>query len=293
MMTVKMKRVRLMLLVYVAAIAMSAFTGCGDAGNAGDFDSEDPVEDVTSSSAAITKSQLSTLVLGDDFNVSFGYQPNGVHAGIDFSGTGDNITPVKSPVNGIITANTGACGKVAIYDGANTIIMAHMADRTDRPVGSAVSVGTYLGKASRVIGGGCTATGPHLHMEIRTGDHPVMANPANNNTGTTLNPLTYTYGGFPSVSLMSPANGAYDPGNPVMFTWSPIQGATSYRLQISTSNDFDENGCINGCVYDQAHGSTSRSVSLASGTMCYWRVRGGNPATNQGGDWSEVRSMTR
>lgn len=250
-------------------------------------------EEVGSAGQALSSSDLSMLVLGGVYPVTQGYHPNGGHAGIDFGGTNDGQVSVWSPVNGTIIANTGACGKVAIYDGANTIIMAHMSHRTSLPVGSHVSVGTYLGKASRVVGGGCSASGPHLHMEIRTGHRATMADPNNNNTATTLNPLTYTYGGFPAVSLLSPANGGHGGGNPVSFSWSPIQGATRYRLQISTSGSFGAESCPGNCIYNEAAGSTSRSVSLAPGQTYYWRVRAGNSATGQGGLWSEVRSVHR
>lgn len=132
--------------------------------------------------------KLGYLLLGGSYSVSSGYQPNGVHAGIDFNGTGTNVTEVRSPLNGTISANTSACGKVAIYDGANTVILAHMDSRTSLAVGAQIKRGDYVGKAAQVVGGGCTASGPHLHIEVRTGNNPTMANPTSNNTSTTIDP---------------------------------------------------------------------------------------------------------
>jgi len=238
----------------------------------------------------LTSTELSQLLMGGNYPITNGYAPNGVHAGIDFGSTGDGVTSVRSPVNGKIIANTSACGKVAIYDGSNTIILAHMSSLTGLTVGSSVSIGTYLGKASKVVGGGCTATGAHLHVEIRTGQNASMALPTSNNTATTLNPLTYTYSAFPSVSLTTPSAGATVLSNPVSFAWSAIQGANTYRLQVSKTNSFTASTCTNGCVYDAAASSTSRAVSLNVGTH-YWRVRAGN--SGQGGLWSAVRSVTK
>lgn len=254
---------------------------------------DDLDEAVGSTEEALTSSDLSKLVLGGVYPVTQGYLPNGVHAGIDFGSTGDGVTSVKSPVNGTITANTSTCGKVAVFDGSNTIIMAHMTSRTTLAVGSTVTVGTYLGKASMVVGGGCTATGAHLHMEIRTGSNTSMALPTANNTTTTRDPLSYMYGAFPPVSLLSPANGTYASTNPVTFSWSAVQGANSYRLQISSTNSFDSETCLAGCFYNLASSTTSRSVTLTTGKTYYWRVRAGNSSTGQGGYWSPVRSVSK
>lgn len=146
---------------------------------------------ISVSAQTTNEQKLSYLLMKGNYPVTNGYAPNGVHAGVDFGNTGDGVTSVYAPVSGTVTANTGTCGKVAIFDGANTIILAHMTARTGISVGSQISGGDYVGKASQVVGGGCSASGPHLHIEIRTGNNPSMADPANNNTATTLNPLTY------------------------------------------------------------------------------------------------------
>lgn len=239
----------------------------------------------------LTAVELSNLVMGGTYRVTQGYQPNRVHAGIDFGGITNNVTRVNSPVNGTIIANTAACGKVAVYDGRNTIIMAHMSNRTPLAVGSAVTMGTYLGTTSNVGGGGCVVDGAHLHMEIRNGREPnFMSVAANDNRNRNQDPLTYAYPAFPAVALTGPANGFATANSPINFSWSPIQGANAYRLQISTTNRFDANTCLDGCVYNTAAGTTARSVALNRGNF-FWRVRAGN--SGQGGQWSAVRSLTR
>ena len=156
------------------------------------------------------------------YPVTNGYQPLYVHAGIDFGSTENGVTSVYAPVSGTITANTSACGKVAIYDGRNTIIVAHMTSRTSLAVGSQINAGTYVGKASNVVGGGCTATAAHLHIEIRTGNNTYMAAPSSDNRLTTLNPLTYQYDTTPpSISITSPVGGAtLSTGRSYTISWS-------------------------------------------------------------------------
>ena len=158
---------------------------------------------------AVTADELSQILMKASKPITQTYQPNGVHAGIDFGSTGDGVTTVYAPVSGTITENTSACGKVAIYDGSNTIILAHMTNRTTLAVGSTITAGTPVGKASKVVGGGCTATAAHLHIEIRTGNNTSMALPTANNTATTKNPLTYPYDlTAPTINISAPATNA-------------------------------------------------------------------------------------
>lgn len=172
--------------------------------------------------SAITSSQLSQLLMRGSYSMTYGYQPLNVHAGVDFGGTGDRVTSVYAPISGTVTANTSACGKVAIYDGRNTIILAHMTSRTSLTVGSQIKAGTYVGKASRVVGGGCTATAAHLHIEIRVGNNTYMADPTRDNRLTTLNPLSYQYDTAPpSISITSPLGGSsLSKGRIYTISWS-------------------------------------------------------------------------
>ncbi|WP_437650580.1 M23 family metallopeptidase [Sorangium sp. So ce362] len=276
-----------------AAAALACAAGCVAADPAGGHEHEHggaEEETIASAADALTERELSVLVLGGDFRVTNGYRPADGHAGIDFGGTGDGVTAVRSPVEGTVLAKTGECGKVAVFDGNHTVIMAHMIELTGLVPGDRVEVGTYLGKASRTVGGGCTATGAHLHMEIRTGRNTSMAAPARDNTATTLDPLTYSYGPFAPVALLAPADGAEAP-SAVTFRWEPRQGATAYRLQASTVNSFDGETCLGGCEYDDRTEGTSLTRSLTPGRTYFWRVRAGNAATAQGGRWSPVRSV--
>lgn len=147
----------------------------------------------SASAQSTNEEKLSYLLLGGNYALSNAYQPNGVHAGIDYSGAGTNTTDVRSPLNGTITANTASCGKVAVFDGQNTVILAHMDSRTSLPVGSTIKRGDYVGKVSNITGSGsgCTVTGSHLHIEIRTGNNTSMGIPTADNRNTTLNPANF------------------------------------------------------------------------------------------------------
>lgn len=244
--------------------------------------------------SAISASELSILLMGQSFPISHGYAPGGGnagHAGVDFSGTGDGVTAVRSPVNGTIVANTSACGKVAVFDGANTLIFAHMSHRTSLKVGDAASVGTYLGKASKQVGGGCEARGPHLHLEIRKGNHPTMAAPKANNTATTLDPLAYQYGPFPPVLLVTPDAGASVQTDDVTFEWMPVQGASVYRLQVAGPSGFSGDACADPCMWEGTTSGTQLDVTLHSTGTHYWRVRAGS--SYSGGLFSAPRLLLK
>lgn len=141
--------------------------------------------------------ELSQVALQGDHPLASGYRPFFGHAGVDFAVTGDGKTAVYSPVSGTVIANTEDCGKVAVYDGRNTIILAHLKERTR--IGSrkeeAIQAGDYLGLAADVggKGAGCAAEGAHLHLEIRSGRNAAMADPGQDNRATTLDPLSYGY----------------------------------------------------------------------------------------------------
>jgi hypothetical protein len=275
---------------FLAAVPLALLAGaCIVAGACIDDDLGPYNPPYNENSQGLIGNELSSLLMDTPKPITNTYMPKGGHAGIDFGSTGDGETSVLSPVDGTISANTSSCGKVAVFDGGNTIILAHMTARTSLPVGSKVTKGTYLGKASKVVGGGCSATAAHLHIEIRTGNNTSMALPSADNTKTTLDPLTYNYGPFPAPTITTPSVGSIVTSSPVTFNWTPLPGANTYRLQISSSN-FSGDACSNGCVYDTAASSTSRSVSLGTGTW-YFRVRAGN--SGAGGYWSSVRSVIK
>lgn len=245
---------------------------------------------VSVSAQTTNEQKLSYLLLKGTYSVTNGYAPNGVHAGVDFGGAGDGVTSVYSPVSGTVTANTGTCGKVAIFDGVNTIILAHMTARTSLTPGSQITGGDYVGKASQVVGGGCMVTGPHLHIEIRTGNNTSMATPTNNNTSTTLNPLTYfTYNAWEfntnnnfqgwtiyNISAASVSGGTLfmdpwdTPNDPYLFSPYISLGASNY-LYVKTriaSNALDGNGLVYFKTNTENYFSEDKKVSFTL-SNCY------------------------
>ena len=87
-------------------------------------------------------------------------------------------------------------------------------------------------------------------------------------------------------TLSSPTNGATGVSTSPTLTWNTSSGATSYRLQVSTSSAFstltiDQNGIT----------TTSLAISgLANGTLYYWRVNATNSVGTSG--WSSVWNFT-
>jgi hypothetical protein len=87
-------------------------------------------------------------------------------------------------------------------------------------------------------------------------------------------------------SLVSPAQGAGSvPVSPTL-VWSPVSGAVSYQVQLSTASNFS------ALVLDSAGlADTSLAISgLEQGRTYYWRVN----AVNSGGTgpWSATRNFT-
>ncbi|MFH0991284.1 MAG: T9SS type A sorting domain-containing protein [bacterium] len=80
----------------------------------------------------------------------------------------------------------------------------------------------------------------------------------------------------PSIpTLTSPANNSTTVSVPATFSWSPVSGATSYTIQISTSSTF-ATFAVNQSGITTALFTAS---GLANGTSYYWRVS----ATNASG----------
>ncbi len=92
--------------------------------------------------------------------------------------------------------------------------------------------------------------------------------------------------GLSPPTLLSPANGAtIQVLNPTL-DWSDITGATSYRLQVSTSVSFIST------VVDVSVSASQHNVSgvLTNNTTYYWRVNATNGTTTS--LWSDVWSFT-
>ncbi|MCX6132225.1 MAG: DUF5050 domain-containing protein [Ignavibacteriales bacterium] len=90
----------------------------------------------------------------------------------------------------------------------------------------------------------------------------------------------------PILTLLSPADGSTGTSVNPTLSWSSAAGATTYRLQVSTSSSFSP------LVVDQAGlTATSYSVSgLSNSTLYYWRVNSSNAGGS--GAWSALRSFT-
>jgi len=76
--------------------------------------------------------------------------------------------------------------------------------------------------------------------------------------------------------LVAPRNASVVDGREVTFVWDPVDGATSYRLQIAPTARFDDP------VLDQDVGSQT-AVTVGNhfstdGNTFFWRVRAGNDA---------------
>ena len=91
----------------------------------------------------------------------------------------------------------------------------------------------------------------------------------------------------PRPTLSSPADAATDQSTTLTLSWSASTGATSYRVQVSTSSTFGTT------AYDASGISTTSTAvtpALSGGTVYYWRAN----ATNANGtsDYSAIRSFT-
>ncbi|MBM4169755.1 MAG: T9SS type A sorting domain-containing protein, partial [Ignavibacteria bacterium] len=80
--------------------------------------------------------------------------------------------------------------------------------------------------------------------------------------------FTTAAAGLTTPTLVSPSNGSSNQPTTLTLSWSTVSGATTYRLQVSTSSGF-----ATTIVDDSTLTTTSRQVGpLANNTTYYWRV---------------------
>ncbi|PKL86788.1 MAG: hypothetical protein CVV22_01460 [Ignavibacteriae bacterium HGW-Ignavibacteriae-1] len=87
--------------------------------------------------------------------------------------------------------------------------------------------------------------------------------------------------------LLYPENNATKVEKSPLIKWSEIEGTDSYRIQITTKENFDESLVVNQGGLTDAEYLFSTSEA---GTLYKWRVRGESSGGN--GDWSQVNSFT-
>lgn len=87
--------------------------------------------------------------------------------------------------------------------------------------------------------------------------------------------------------LLFPQNGATNINTSPKLTWSPIEGAEAYRIQISTKEGFDGSLVVNEGNLTQPEYIFNYSEG---GVLYQWRVRGESSSGN--GDWSDTFSFT-
>ena len=91
---------------------------------------------------------------------------------------------------------------------------------------------------------------------------------------------------MPTVPILaSPSDGATGLSTSPTLSWQPSAGATSYRVQVSTSSAF-----ATTVVNDSTIVSTSEQVQLQPNTTYFWRVNAKNAGGTSG--FSEVRRFT-
>jgi hypothetical protein len=89
-------------------------------------------------------------------------------------------------------------------------------------------------------------------------------------------------------TLLSPSNGATGVSTSPTLSWNVSPGATTYRLQVSTSSGFGSGTIV---FNDSTITDTSRQVGpVLNGTTYYWHVNAKNPAGTS--NWSDPWSFT-
>ena len=96
--------------------------------------------------------------------------------------------------------------------------------------------------------------------------------------------FTTEYIGLPVPSLTSPSDLATSVAINPTLTWNSVAGATSYRVQLSTSQDFN-NLTVSTTVSTTNHGLSNLNYF----TSYYWRIRAINSTDSS--NWSSARTF--
>ena len=88
------------------------------------------------------------------------------------------------------------------------------------------------------------------------------------------------------VQLMLPSKDAVTTNASVMFTWSTVDLATIYQLQVDNNNDFSS-----PLIDVLTRASNCQTSELETSTSYYWRVQASNDGHHSA--WSEVREVAR
>jgi len=164
-------------------------------------------------------------------------------------------------------------------------------------------INVYLDEAGTILAGGNTFVGTSIGGVIA--NIPSALSGATFQAGTTYYwqvrvtspqnsyfcPMqSFVVGALQAVvpTLNSPINGAsIAAGQTAAFSWTPITGATSYSVQVSTDPAFATT--LYTTTTASAGAAVPSTVKLTAGTTYYWRVKALAPTE---GDWSTVANFT-
>ncbi len=241
--------------------------------------------DVTATAGSCT---LSNAIPPPPYTGAYAVAVNSVTTGIDFAfqTTGGPLPPpspptLQSPTNG--STNT-SCTPVLDWNdsvGATsyTVQVSVASNFSSTVVNQTVSASSYT------IPSGVLASFTAYYWRVN-------ATNANGTSGwsSVWNFTTGNCGGVTvpdPPTLTSPSNGATGTSCTPTLDWNDSAGATSYTVQVSTSDTFSTL-LVNQTVTTSAY--TIPSGTLSSTTPYYWRVNASNTAGTSG--WSSVWSFT-